>query len=631
MRLLAFVVIVLLSASGYANDLIDHGRFERYTDAQKTADQLRAEGRQITVFREPIERNGYAVQLLYYQLYSAAEWASIRLQRQGYQAWVIPQSEALGYVIQVAIVPTQAEVNQLRAALDDMGHRNIRVRPMRWRSYQYFVQETVSPYLDAPETHLTDGTAIAKTDSITSTNTSVTEEPESFSFGADDGVMTFGAQTNYDALLVQQDKNPSLRNQGFEIEDLRLELGFLNADEAAIVDSSHYGMINMGYKFQTESGWDGRVGVRADSVRQGPEKALREAYVDYGETFVRYRHGEHKFLIGAQNINWGSLDELAPGNLIATQDLTRYTLDDLSRRYRPTPLIRYEGWFDRLKLDVIAIPVFRAAELPDIDSIWSPVDVARGRVVGLPNDPLFGALIQSSRFDTDIERDHGGGGIRLSHQGRGLDIGGSLQHVRHSTPYFEMNTEVRAALLTGTPPAIAPSVSNAATFTALHPFTDVFSLDISTVWGDTTWRAELAYLSDVPVTTMDFRVITAPSAQLGMAMEMFPGDGNSRLSLQLGYTSISADEVIWDKEAFGYFSGELELLFARESWRFRTRFYSSYAENQIDYYINPELAYIRSEPSEWYLGVHWFDGDEGTAGEYHREHSLFVLGWRTRY
>lgn len=625
MRTLALTLSLLLTSSTLVNsatasDLIDHGRFDRYNDAMQTAENLRAEGRQITVFREPVTRDGFAVQLPYYQLYIAAEWAATRLQREGFQAWVIPKPESLGYVIQVDIVPSREEVADVRQRLDMLGHRNIRVRPIRWKSYQYFVQETrlegmTEAIVEAPDAPKP---------------TPDEPEVESFSFG-DDSVLTFGKQTDYDTLLVQQDKDPSLRNQGFEVDDFRAEFGFLDAKTGGLVESSHYGLISMGYRFVSESGFDGRIGLRVDAVRQAPERTVREAEVDYGESFLRYRAGDHKYTVGAQVINWGVLDELAPGNVLATQDLTRYTLDDLTRRYRATPLLRYEGWFDRWKVDVIGLPLFRAAELPEPDSIWFPIDSVTGRIIGLPNDPLLAALVQNSTFETNIEDDHGGGGLRVSHQGRGWDFGFSVQHVRHSLPYFELNSDVRLALLTGTPPNIAPTVSTEPTFQAIHPFTDVVSLDFATVWGDTTWRAEMAYLSDVPVTTPDLRVVYAPSAQIGFGMEMFPGDANNRLSMQVGFTHLEPDEPILDREQTAYISGEFEWLFAREAWRLRTRFLSTWSEEGTDYYLNPELAYIRVEPDEFYIGVHIFEGDEGTPGDYHNEHDMFVLGWRTRY
>jgi len=133
------------------------------------------------------------------------------------------------------------------------------------------------------------------------------------------------------------------------------------------------------------------------------------------------------------------------------------------------------------------------------------------------------------------------------------------------------------------------------------------------------------------VTTPALRALTMPAVQYGVGVEFFPGDGNTRLSLQAGGLQIDPDEPIADRESVAFLSGELEMLFAAEAWRFRTRFLATDGEGRGDVYVNPELAYIRGEPDEFYLGAHVFTGDDGTAGGYHDEHDMFVLGWRTQF
>ncbi|MFN4291444.1 MAG: SPOR domain-containing protein [Permianibacter sp.] len=651
LRLIAIALSSLwLPVSAVAAETVQRGEYESYARAQQVATALRAEGRTISLLREPVTRSGHAVQLTFYQTGDAADWTARNLKRYGFNAWLIPQREAHGFVVQVGIFPDLASAQAAVERLRQLGHANIRLRALQWPGYRYVVQESVDPNRPLPEPVLATGSESSATLASTATTSAAvattagsitgmtpTDEPDSFSFGADGGdgeVLAFGAQTNYDALLVQnQHKTPSQRNTGFRFDELRLEYGSLNADEiGGEVKTSHALLARFGYGFQIGDNLDGRVAVRFDGARQGPERSVKFAEWEADEVFLRYRSGEHKFTVGAVAINWGTLDELAPGNVIARQDMTRFVLDDLSRRYRAQALLRYEGWFDRYKLDVVAIPAFEPAALPDADSIWSPYDQRRGLLLGVEPNPLLTALLQFGSVDTEpLEDDDGAsGGVRLSHQGLGFDWGVSLQHVRHTTPYFVLNDAVRLALLSGANPATALA-AGAPTFAAWHPFTEVASADVTFNWGESTWRAELAYLSDFPVTTPDLRALTMPAVQYGVGVEFFPGDGNTRLSLQAGGLQIDPDEPIADRESVAFLSGELEMLFAAEAWRFRTRFLATEGEGRGDVYVNPELAYIRGEPDEFYLGAHVFTGDDGTAGGYHDEHDMFVLGWRTQF
>lgn len=632
----------LSSLVSAADQTVIRGEYDSYPRAQQVASDLRAEGRLISLLREPVTRRGEAVQLTFYQLADAADWAARRLQRHGFKAWLIPQREAYGFVVQVGIYPSPGETAAAVARLRELGHANIRVRKLQWPSYRYVVQETRDPNRPLPEpgARPDDVASAGLVDTSASglaPSNAVEADGDSFSFGgasSDSAVLAFGTQTNYDALLVQsQSKSPSQRNSGFRFDELRLEYGALNAADGGVVDTSHALLARFGYGFQFGDHLDGRIAARFDGARQGPERSVKFSEWEPDEAFLRYRRGEHKFTVGAQAVNWGTLDELAPGNVIARQDMTRFVLDDLSRRYRAQALLRYEGWFDRYKLDVVAIPRFEPAALPDPISIWSPYDQRRGLLLGVEPNPLLTALLQFGTVDPDPrdEEDDGGGGVRLSHQGHGLDWGLSLQHVRHTSPYFVLNETVRLALLAGAPPDVALASSSEPTFTAWHPFTEVGSADLTFNWGESTWRAELAYLSDYPVTALDLSAQTAPAIQYGFGVEFFPGDGNTRLSLQAGGLQLDPEVPIADREAVTFLSGELEMLFAAESWRLRTRFLATDGEGRSDVYVNPELAYIRAEPDEFYIGFHAFSGDDGTAGGYHDEHDMLVLGWRTQF
>ncbi len=625
------------------------GEFDNYLRAQQLLTALREQGRTVSLLREPVQHRGEAVQLTFYQLYDAAEWSARRLQREGFIAWVNPERETYGYIVQAGIYHSKAESQAAITRLRELGHANIRVRQLSWTGYRYLVQETVDPNRvpddSGPDRAINQVDAIGQAEEQTDKPEAEQpgDDPDSFNFagsgGDDDTVLAFGTQTDYDALLVQSQHKPAAsRHNGFRFDELRVELGSLDASEGGVVESSHAVRARFGYGFQIGDNIDGRLAARYDGAQQGPERQLSSGEWEPDEAFLRYRHGEHKWTVGAVTINWGTLDELAPGNVIARQDLTRFVLDDLSQRYRAQTVLRYEGWFERYKLDVVAIPLFEPAALPEADSIWSPFDQSRGLLLNVEPNPVLATLLQNGTVDTDpidsgplADAGHGGGGIRLSHQGQGLDWGVSVQHVRHSTPYLVLDEAVRSTLLLTGDPIAAIAATTAPTFAAWHPFTDVLSADVTFNWSESTWRGELACLSDFPATTPDLRPITAPACQYGVGVEFYPGDGNTRFSLQAGGMQLQPDEAITDREQLAFLSGELEMLLFAESWRLRLRFLGTDGEGRADSYVNPELAYVRAEPDEFYLGVHVFDGDVGTAGGYHEEHDMMVLGWRGQF
>lgn len=665
--------LCLAGVSVHAADVVTHARLADADAAQALAERLRSEGRTISVLTENVRWNGEAVHLILYQVRDAAELTAERLRRAGHDALVLPKREALGYMVQVGVYPDAATRDKVIEKLRAAGYGNIRARSVKSDAVVYRVQETGGSALasarkparseagsetrqrsstpPARTTASATGSATsstarvpAKTDADISGTASAVDKTvtadtgatgiedsgsdDSMSFGDDGEVMAFGNQTNYESLLKQSKRRQEQATSGFRLDDFRLEAGKL-IDSADRVNAAHSFSARARYDLRGES-WEARLGARIDSAYQGDEPKVRNSEWDYDETWFRFRFGEQKLTVGAQRIVWGGMDEMSPGNVIAAQDLTRFVLDDLSNRYRALPAVRYETWFGRFKFDAVALPLFRPAELPDRDSIWHPVDQTRGMLLGLPADPLLAVVIQNARVETDVDDDHGGGGLRLTHQGEGLDWGVSLQHVRHSTPYFQVDERVRRALLGGAPLPVALAQSPV-TLQAWHPFTDVASADFAFSLGESTLRSELAWLSDVPVTGTDLRATTAPAVSIAIGFEFYPGDGNTRLSLQAGVTKIDPDVPVVDRLEVAALSGELETFFAQEAWRARLRFIHTRGEGLSDAYINPEIAFIRNEPDEFYLGAHLFEGDEGTAGAFHEHHDLLVLGWRSQF
>lgn len=407
---------------------------------------------------------------------------------------------------------------------------------------------------------------------------------------------------------------------------LHLEGGWpVRSDDA---DASHYFSGSAWARWRPEGAWEAQATVRLLAWYQDGGSGFDRAEVDYGETWLRYRADSFRVTLGAQTVLWGRADEVPPTDRLSVQDATRFALDDLADRRRAVPALRLEGFHDDWKADLLWVPWFREAELPHEDSIWHPVNRRAGTLIGIAPDPVLAALVGGGTF---AENDDGSGGIglRVGRAGRGLDFALTLQRVRHSLPYYELDDAVRAALAADPADPAAALAAGGPTFTARHPWTTVVGGDVGLAAGSATWRFEAAWLSDVPVTTLDLRMETVKAIDWATGVEFFPGDADTRATLQLiGRSLIDAPEILDRGNAYSL-GGEVETILAGYRWRARMRF--AIGLDERDVYLNPELAWIAREPHEFYLAWHHFDGDRDTPGGFYDDNDLMTAGWRARY
>jgi hypothetical protein len=119
------------------------------------------------------------------------------------------------------------------------------------------------------------------------------------------------------------------------------------------------------------------------------------------------------------------------------------------------------------------------------------------------------------------------------------------------------------------------------------------------------------------------------SVNWGAALELFPGDGDSRLNLQLTGTKLMRAPSVIDRAESYTFNGTYEVPFANNQWRAKTRFYVGLDEKDV--YLNPEIAFTGWESQELYLEFHFFDGDKGTPAGFYEDNSIITLGWRIKF
>lgn len=401
-----------------------------------------------------------------------------------------------------------------------------------------------------------------------------------------------------------RDGGPRLR-----LERARLEAGFFPDDAAPA--GSHYGHLTASVNWQPSRQWEFQASARVDGWLQTAPDADR-LRADTGETFVRYRGEGLRVTFGAQNVLWGRTDEIPPTDRLSRLDLNRLNLDPFTERRRAVAALRVEKTWDDYKLDAVWVPVFQPAELPPWESVWHPVDRSRGRILGVDPALLPAALVKTATFGEEKDG-AGGGGLRLTRTGGGFDWGLSWQRARRSAPYYRFNN-------------LAPGLP---TFTAVHPMATVIGAEAEFQWRGATFRLEAARSSHHPVTTTALQYRLVPATDVVAGVEFFPGDRDTRVTLQLASHRLSTRESLLEWKTFNALTFEVEHPFGGDRWRFNLRGMAGL--NHRDNYLSPKLSYRGFEPHEFYVAGHFFGGGDAGIGGFHRDHDLLVIGWQVRY
>ncbi len=354
----------------------------------------------------------------------------------------------------------------------------------------------------------------------------------------------------------------------------------------------------------TLGAWEAVAGARLEARWQGGENDLTAQRLDSEELLLRWRNSDSRVTIGAQQLLWGRVYELPPSDRLSRVDFRRLLLDPLSQRRLPVTALRLEQFGTDYKLDAVWLPHFEPARLPNADSLWFPIDTEQGRVLGIGAMPL----VRGAHIRPDDPGGHGGG-LRLTASGAGLDYGLSLQRSRQSLPYY------RASL---------------GRLTAIYPYSTVLGAELEGEWAAGCWRLEAAWSSDQPLTAWKrFRYHTVPALDWVAGIELHPGDGDTRVNLQLAGHRADNRVAVLDRTESYNLNGELTQPLGHGRWRANLRFLLGI--DQPEHYLNPEIAWLGTPPHRITLAAHLFGGAEQTVGGYYARNDLITLGWEVRF
>jgi len=431
------------------------------------------------------------------------------------------------------------------------------------------------------------------------------------------GTLVFGSASASAPAPVPVTKEGPRRATRLFIDRALIETGFPEDGRGQRGANTHTQFV-AGLEYAPGGAWSGRLSARVDGQYQAGDLAdLEWLRADYDESWLRFEHSGWRLTAGAQRILWGRVDEFSPTDRLSTRDFTRLIFDDLSLRRRANPALRAE-WSGNLgNLDLVLLPSFREAELPADASVWFPFDASSGAVAGLPLGDLPRQLLRGAAVNNDFDGSEGFG-LRFNRAGARLDYALTVQRVNNPEPYFTL----------GRP----PTATQPAVLDVVYPRTWVAGGDLALAWGAVTLRGELAWLSDSLLT--DARTLlpgTSEELNWVIGAEMFPGDGDLRVTAQLsGRHLLDADGAL-DFTDVTTFLGDIETPLRLGALPFNARLRYSIRIDESATYLNPELAYTGFEPSVVYLGAHLFNGTYGTLEGFYAERDQIVLGWRARF
>jgi hypothetical protein len=500
-----------------------------------------------------------------------------------------------------ALVPMLARADDQDAiVIDDSGAGNVAAAPEAAGEEIQVEDEASAPSMAAPPARPAPNSATAKPATDTDEIQIEAEAPGTAPAAPQP---TVGTRPPPAALAPGQQWSISL-------PAARIEYGQLTKSSNP-VNTSDYAKAIVRVRSPAWEKWELQLAARADAYLQTGTPDLQYADLDYGDSFVRYRGNNFRLTVGAETILWGRIDEVVPEDRISVVDLTRGILYDLPDRRRAAPVVRLETFFGGdNKLDLVWLPYFRGAELPNKDSIWYPVDPSSGNILGIETTPLIRTVVQGARIDDDAPSGQNGFGARFSSTAASLDYGLTVQWNRQSPPYFTYR----------------PTTN---TLDAEYPRSWVYGGDIGTQAAGAIWRAEAVYLTDVPVTTKLGQYKTVAGINWGAGLELHPGDGNARVNLQLVGRNLIDAPPVYDVYPYYNVNGTVDWPFLHDRWRAKLRF--NVGLNVNDVYINPEIAFLGWEPNEFYLAGHYFSGSNGTIGGYWENDSMITIGWRGKF
>ncbi|MCB0343076.1 MAG: hypothetical protein H6626_02020 [Pseudobdellovibrionaceae bacterium] len=423
---------------------------------------------------------------------------------------------------------------------------------------------------------------------------------------------------------TNEDSKPSPWASGGRV---RFEPGYFPRRTSSVY-GQHYLDVNYFLKGALSSSFDWRIGGQASTFFQTGDASETWSNASLEETYLGYRNNWFKFSVGALKVIWGNVYENSLVDRLARQELGRLILTPYDERLRSQWATRLELFFGSLKIDMAWVPQFQVSNFPEANNVWSPIDKTRGLILGANSSTLITTLATTGEVE-DINPNSDAGGVRMTYLGKGLDLGLSWVQAPAAQPFYFVNPVVAVAVGLGADPTTALASAGGVAFYKAYPKQTVVAVDMSTEALGGTVRGELGWARDGLTLDQNFLPLETDSLLWTTSLEVFPGDGNNTLNLQVSGSHVQADsETLLPKDVLN-FGGRWMREWDQGRWRGLIRF--AVGVNPFDYYLGPSLVFAGQEPHEFSLSLHTFEGAGQSAGEFFQDNAMILVGWSAKY
>ena len=165
----------------------------------------------------------------------------------------------------------------------------------------------------------------------------------------------------------------------------------------------------------------------------------------------------------------------------------------------------------------------------------------------------------------------------------------------------------------------------------MHPFNNFVGADMELVSGGITWRMELGYTDNVPVTLPTTAMDTTPFARLGRRGGVFPGRQATPAST-CNWSPMRCKPTAASCELTEYYgaNGEIETSFGQGRWTAGMRFSGGF--NVQEPLPQPRnSATSAGSRIELYAATIISTATTAPWRGFHQDHSMITLGMRSQF
>ncbi len=364
-------------------------------------------------------------------------------------------------------------------------------------------------------------------------------------------------------------------------------------------------------------------GLRMDTFEQSGELDVQQTRFDYTPTFVQHIQDTNRWTAGTQLVSWGTGKHDSLSDRLSVKDLTRYRLDEniLARR-RSSLNLRWELIVANYQADLLWMPLFRPAVLPDEASIWHPLSRSDGRIMDIETPESLKYLVKNGTREQEKKKlQHGGLGIKFSRELTYAYHAFTFQYARRSSPYYRVNQQIIDALSAGSDAPTALVGTSGSTLIPMHPGSWVLSFEEGTRY----WMFETAFVSDAPITKVDYSYATAIALEWLIQANFQTSLARTDLTIQFSGRQLGSNEALLDRKTRLRVSGELVSRSMSNRWKYGVNYIVGL--DKYEFFLNPYVGFNGNRYISFALKGYVFAGEENSEFGYFRNRSLVTLSW----